>query len=119
MSSALPTDADGNTCDQDYFVTLVDKLVKSIFVLQTLAVGLVGYIFSSTPDFKAAFFKVYNFFTDFSGGIGYLASAGYFLALSFDYGSYVCTAGGYINIATGYIETAVNFLTQAQDSGLF
>ncbi len=115
----LPTDADGNTCDQEYFVDLVNRLVKSVFVLQTLAVGLIGYAFASYPDFREAFNLLYNFLTDFSGGIGYLTSAAFFLAMEYNFGPQMCTAGGYIMMATGYVETAINFLTQAQDAGLF
>ena len=111
-------DASGNECNQEYFVDLVDKLVKSILIVQTMTVGYIGIILAGTPYWRTAFNKVYSFLTSFGSGFGYLTSAGYFMMMDFGYGSYMCDVGGYIMIVLGYIQVAIEFLTFAQDSGL-
>lgn len=111
-------DINGLECTQEYFVDLVDKLVKSVLLVQTMTVGYIGIVLAAYPYFRMAFNKVYDFLTSFGSGFGYITSAVYFLLMDFGYGNYMCQAGGYATMALGYIGMAIEILTFAQDSGL-
>ena len=111
--------AEGIECNQVYFVDLINTLVASVLALNTALTGLTSLLFEGSPYFKLAYIKVYKFMISFGSGWGYLTSAVYFLAVDQGFGQELCDGSGYVNTALGYISTAIEFLTMAQDTGLF